>query len=187
MAAANQAWQNCRFWPKSGIGAGLLVLVGVAYFVVFYGDIASKIKAAEGQETQAPRRLGGRAQGGVRVPEGLAGADRSPAAPARAGKDPADHDRVSFVLELASGGRERCGREPDRVDSAARAGGEVLRARTDEARDSRQATIRSPSSSTASASSTASSTWRTSRSPIPKRTATSSWSRSRRSLRLSER
>lgn len=37
---------------KVGIGAGLLVLVGVAYFVVFYGDIASKIKAAEGQETK---------------------------------------------------------------------------------------------------------------------------------------
>ncbi len=37
---------------KLGIGAGLLVLVGVAYFVVFYGDLASSIKAAQGRERQ---------------------------------------------------------------------------------------------------------------------------------------
>jgi type IV pilus assembly protein PilO len=37
---------------KVGIGAGLLVLVGVAYFVVFWGDISSRIKAAEGQEAK---------------------------------------------------------------------------------------------------------------------------------------
>jgi type IV pilus assembly protein PilO len=35
---------------KIGVGAGLLVLVGVSYFVVFYGDIESSIKAAQGQE-----------------------------------------------------------------------------------------------------------------------------------------
>jgi type IV pilus assembly protein PilO len=35
---------------KIGVGAGALVLVGVAYFVVFYGDIESQIKAAHGQE-----------------------------------------------------------------------------------------------------------------------------------------
>ena len=37
---------------KLGIGTGLLVLVGVAYFVVFYGDLASSIKAAQGRERQ---------------------------------------------------------------------------------------------------------------------------------------
>jgi type IV pilus assembly protein PilO len=40
------------FLAKLGIGAGLLVLVGVAYFVVFYGDLASSIKAAQGRERQ---------------------------------------------------------------------------------------------------------------------------------------
>jgi len=37
---------------KLGIGVGLLVLVAVAYFVVFYGDLASSIKAAQGKERQ---------------------------------------------------------------------------------------------------------------------------------------
>lgn len=37
---------------KIGIGAGLLGLVAVAYFVVFYGDLASSIKAAQGRERQ---------------------------------------------------------------------------------------------------------------------------------------
>ena len=37
---------------RIGVGAGLVVLVGVAYFVVFYGDIESSIKAAQGQEQQ---------------------------------------------------------------------------------------------------------------------------------------
>ncbi|MEI9940794.1 MAG: type 4a pilus biogenesis protein PilO [Pseudomonadota bacterium] len=37
---------------RVGVGAGLVLLVGVAYFVVFYGDIESSIKAAQGQEQQ---------------------------------------------------------------------------------------------------------------------------------------
>jgi type IV pilus assembly protein PilO len=37
---------------RIGVGAGLLLLVGGAYFVVFYGDIESSIKAAQGQEQQ---------------------------------------------------------------------------------------------------------------------------------------
>jgi type IV pilus assembly protein PilO len=37
---------------KVGIGAGLLILVGVAYFVVFFGEIKSSINAAEAQERQ---------------------------------------------------------------------------------------------------------------------------------------
>jgi type IV pilus assembly protein PilO len=35
---------------KIGVGAGVLALIGVCYFVVFYGDIESSIKAAQGQE-----------------------------------------------------------------------------------------------------------------------------------------
>ena len=37
---------------KLGIGAGLLLLIGLAYFVVFYDDLASAIKAAENKEKQ---------------------------------------------------------------------------------------------------------------------------------------
>ena len=35
---------------RVGVGVGMVMLVGVAYFVVFYGDIESSIKAAQGQE-----------------------------------------------------------------------------------------------------------------------------------------
>ncbi len=37
---------------KAGIVVGVLALAAVAYFVVFYGDIASSIKAAQNQERQ---------------------------------------------------------------------------------------------------------------------------------------
>ena len=42
---------------KFGIGAGLLALVGLAYFVVFYGEIASAIKAAENRERNLRQEL----------------------------------------------------------------------------------------------------------------------------------
>jgi type IV pilus assembly protein PilO len=42
---------------KFGIGVGLLALVAIAYFVVFYGDKASSIKAAENQERQLREQL----------------------------------------------------------------------------------------------------------------------------------
>ncbi len=35
---------------KVGVGVGLVALIGIAYFVVFYGDIESSIKAAQGKE-----------------------------------------------------------------------------------------------------------------------------------------
>ena len=43
---------------KVGVGAGALLLVGIAYFVVFYGDIETSIKAAQGQEAQLRTDLG---------------------------------------------------------------------------------------------------------------------------------
>jgi type IV pilus assembly protein PilO len=43
---------------KVGIGAGLVVLVGVAYFVVFYGDLSSSIKAAQQRERQLHTEIG---------------------------------------------------------------------------------------------------------------------------------
>ncbi len=52
MAARESGLAKLPLLAKVGIGGGLLVLVGVAYFVVFYGDIASSIKAAEGSERQ---------------------------------------------------------------------------------------------------------------------------------------
>jgi type IV pilus assembly protein PilO len=42
---------------KAGIIIIWLVLVGVAYFVVFYGDLASSIKAAQGKERQLHQDL----------------------------------------------------------------------------------------------------------------------------------
>ncbi len=42
---------------RVGVGAGLLGLVGLAYFVVFYGDISSSINAASSQERQLRQKL----------------------------------------------------------------------------------------------------------------------------------
>jgi type IV pilus assembly protein PilO len=42
---------------KAGIVIGWLGLVGVVYFVVFYGDLASSIKAAQGKERQLHGQL----------------------------------------------------------------------------------------------------------------------------------
>jgi len=42
---------------KIGVGAGLVGIVGVAYFVVFYGDISSKISAAKAREGQLATTL----------------------------------------------------------------------------------------------------------------------------------
>ncbi|MCC6215404.1 MAG: type 4a pilus biogenesis protein PilO [Polyangiaceae bacterium] len=42
---------------KFGVGAGLLALVGVAYFVVFYGDIAARIGAEQKKERELRTQL----------------------------------------------------------------------------------------------------------------------------------
>lgn len=42
---------------KAGIVVGVLALAAVAYFVVFYGDIASSIKAAQNHERQLRKEL----------------------------------------------------------------------------------------------------------------------------------
>jgi type IV pilus assembly protein PilO len=47
-----QSFPRLPLVAKLGIGAGLLLLIGLAYFVVFYGDLASAIKAAENKEKQ---------------------------------------------------------------------------------------------------------------------------------------
>ncbi len=49
---AQSALARLPVFVKIGIGAGLLVIVGVAYFVVFYGDVASSISAAQRTERQ---------------------------------------------------------------------------------------------------------------------------------------
>jgi type IV pilus assembly protein PilO len=55
--ARESALSRLPVLAKVGIGAGLLLLVGVAYFVVFYGEIAGAIKAAEGRERQLRQEL----------------------------------------------------------------------------------------------------------------------------------
>ncbi|GMV16185.1 MAG: hypothetical protein DYH12_12265 [Sorangiineae bacterium PRO1] len=57
MAAKESSLAKLPLVAKMGIGAGLLVLVAVAYFVVFYGDLASSIKAAQGRERQLREEL----------------------------------------------------------------------------------------------------------------------------------
>jgi type IV pilus assembly protein PilO len=52
MARQTSVLNKLPLIARVGVGIGLVVLVGVAYFVVFYGDIESSIKAAQGQEQQ---------------------------------------------------------------------------------------------------------------------------------------
>jgi type IV pilus assembly protein PilO len=52
MARQTSVLNKLPLLARIGVGAGLLLLVGVAYFVVFYGDVESSIKAAQGQEQQ---------------------------------------------------------------------------------------------------------------------------------------
>ena len=42
---------------RVGVGAAVLALTGVAYYVVFYGDLASAIQAAKSRETQLSAEL----------------------------------------------------------------------------------------------------------------------------------
>jgi type IV pilus assembly protein PilO len=58
MARQTSALAKLPLVAKVGVGAGALLLVGIAYFVVFYGDIETSIKAAQGQETQLRTDLG---------------------------------------------------------------------------------------------------------------------------------
>ena len=50
MARTPVALAKLPMIAKIGVGAGALCLVGASYFVLFYGDIESSIKAAQGQE-----------------------------------------------------------------------------------------------------------------------------------------
>jgi type IV pilus assembly protein PilO len=52
MAKAPGALSRLNLAAKIGIGAALMILSGVVYFVVFYGDLATSIKAEQGRERQ---------------------------------------------------------------------------------------------------------------------------------------
>jgi type IV pilus assembly protein PilO len=52
MAKGPSALSRLAMPAKIGIGAALMLLSGVVYFVVFYGDLATSIKAEEGRERQ---------------------------------------------------------------------------------------------------------------------------------------
>lgn len=58
MAGKESSLARLPALAKLGIGSGLVVLVAIAYFVVFYGDLASSIKAAQGKERQLRDELG---------------------------------------------------------------------------------------------------------------------------------
>ncbi|HEX7669011.1 MAG TPA: type 4a pilus biogenesis protein PilO [Polyangiaceae bacterium] len=52
MAKGPSALSRLNLAAKIGIGLSLMVLSGVVYFVVFYGDLATDIKAEQGKERQ---------------------------------------------------------------------------------------------------------------------------------------
>lgn len=52
MAKGPSALSRLNLAAKIGIGFALMVLSGVVYFVVFYGDLATDIKAEQGKERQ---------------------------------------------------------------------------------------------------------------------------------------
>lgn len=57
MARAESALAKLPLPARIGIGGGLLGVAFVAYFVIFYGDLASSIKAAESKEKQLREQL----------------------------------------------------------------------------------------------------------------------------------
>src|SRR5690349_2547620 len=58
MAKGQSALARLTLPAKIAIGAVLMVLSGVVYFVVFYGDLATTIKAEEGRQRQLAAELG---------------------------------------------------------------------------------------------------------------------------------
>jgi type IV pilus assembly protein PilO len=52
MAKGNAALGRIPLAAKIGVGVGVPVLIAVAYFVVFYGDLSSSIQSARRQEDQ---------------------------------------------------------------------------------------------------------------------------------------
>lgn len=57
MARADLSLGRLPVPARFGIGGGLLLLVGVAYYVVFYSEVSAKISAAESRETQLHTQL----------------------------------------------------------------------------------------------------------------------------------
>src|SRR5450432_1033078 len=58
MARQTSALAKLPLIAKVGVGAAAMLLVGIAYFVIFYGDIETSIKGAQGQENQLRTDLG---------------------------------------------------------------------------------------------------------------------------------
>jgi len=58
MAQAQSALSRLNMPARIAIGAVLMALSAVVYFVVFYGDLATSIKAEEGRQRQLTDELG---------------------------------------------------------------------------------------------------------------------------------
>ena len=50
MAKSDSALAKLPLLARIGVGVGVVALTFLAYFIIFYGDIESEIKAAQGQE-----------------------------------------------------------------------------------------------------------------------------------------
>lgn len=59
MAGADLSLNKLPMAGKLGVIGGMLLLVGLAYYVVFYGDLASSIQAAQGRERTLRSDLAG--------------------------------------------------------------------------------------------------------------------------------
>lgn len=57
MARADAALRRLPLVAKLGIGAGLLSAILVAYFVIFYGDVSTRIEAARAKEQKLKDEL----------------------------------------------------------------------------------------------------------------------------------
>ena len=55
--AASDSMSKLPTVAKLGVGLGLLAITGVAYYVVFYGTLASEIQAAKAKEEQLGQEL----------------------------------------------------------------------------------------------------------------------------------
>ncbi len=103
MAARESSLAKLPPLAKVGIVFGLLVLVGVAYFVVFYGDLASSIKAAQGQERQLRQDLAAARKNEFAYQKDLAElTDREQRLPDLVKKLPATSDYPAFLSSIQS-------------------------------------------------------------------------------------
>lgn len=101
MAAGDSSLSRLPIFAKAGIIVGLVGLIGVAYYVVFFGDIASRIKAAQGQERSLHQELTDARKNEFAYHQDLAElADREQRLPELVKKLPTSSDYPAFLSSI---------------------------------------------------------------------------------------